>query len=288
MHVCPMVTVLVPHVGGPILPPCEPTVLIGFLPAARVTDMATCVGPPDSIMMGSIGVMIGNLPAARLGDPTMHGGTIILGEPTVMIGEMGAPSPGAAGAAGVAAGLAASGADKPIDANASKMSAQGTMAAVTGNPLPPVYTPPKTALVEADGDPGPTPAEGESPYEFLIKQAMTSDVSTAENCATFYSGPGNRAKAEAFALENGKTTLEQTPGGKWMDDQKLFEREIPGLSLAHKMRIWQTLSKRYADAASGTCIGFVENARPNSIFNSVEYQALTRNPKVTNVITGGH
>ncbi len=84
---------LVPHVGGPILPPCEPTVLIGFLPAARVTDMLTCVGPPDVIAMGSPTVLIGNLMAARMGDPTVHGGVIILGEPTVMIGEVGMGAP---------------------------------------------------------------------------------------------------------------------------------------------------------------------------------------------------
>jgi uncharacterized Zn-binding protein involved in type VI secretion len=86
MHVCPMVTGIVPHVGGPIVAPGEPTVLIGFLPAARVTDMAVCVGPPDMIAMGSSSVMIGFLPAARIGDMTAHGGTIILGEFTVMIG----------------------------------------------------------------------------------------------------------------------------------------------------------------------------------------------------------
>jgi uncharacterized Zn-binding protein involved in type VI secretion len=86
MHVCPMVTGLVPHVGGPIVSPGCPTVLIGFLPAARVTDMAICVGPPDTIAMGSSTVMIGNMPAARMGDTTMHGGTIVIGCPTVMIG----------------------------------------------------------------------------------------------------------------------------------------------------------------------------------------------------------
>jgi uncharacterized Zn-binding protein involved in type VI secretion len=86
MHVCPMVTGVVPHVGGPILPPCCPTVLIGFLPAARVTDMLTCVGPPDVIAIGSTSVMIGFMPAARIGDITVHGGTIILGEFTVIIG----------------------------------------------------------------------------------------------------------------------------------------------------------------------------------------------------------
>jgi uncharacterized Zn-binding protein involved in type VI secretion len=93
MHTCPMVTGVVPHVGGPILPPGAPTVLVGMLPAARVTDMATCVGPPDMIAMGSPTVLIGNLMAARLGDPTVHGGVIILGEMTVMIGEVGMGSP---------------------------------------------------------------------------------------------------------------------------------------------------------------------------------------------------
>ncbi len=86
MHTCPMVTVLVPHVGGPILPPGCPTVLIGGMPAARVGDMATCVGPPDSIVKGSATVMIGSMPAARIGDSTAHGGVIILGCFTVMIG----------------------------------------------------------------------------------------------------------------------------------------------------------------------------------------------------------
>jgi uncharacterized Zn-binding protein involved in type VI secretion len=86
MHTCPMVTGVVPHVGGPILPPGCPTVMIGFLPAARVTDQATCVGPPDIIVKGSATVMIGFLPAARLGDQTAHGGVIVVGCPTVMIG----------------------------------------------------------------------------------------------------------------------------------------------------------------------------------------------------------
>jgi uncharacterized Zn-binding protein involved in type VI secretion len=100
MHVCPMVTGIVPHVGGPILPPCEPTVLIGFLPAARVTDMLTCVGPPDIIVMGSPTVLIGGLMAARIGDPTAHGGVIVLGCFTVIIGDvgMGVASPPAASA----------------------------------------------------------------------------------------------------------------------------------------------------------------------------------------------
>ncbi len=86
MHVCPMFTGLVPHVGGPILPAGEPTVLIGGMPAARVGDMAVCTGPPDSIVAGSGTVLIGGMPAARMGDSTAHGGAIVAGEPTVLIG----------------------------------------------------------------------------------------------------------------------------------------------------------------------------------------------------------
>ena len=86
MHVCPMVTVRVPHVGGPILPPGCPTVLIGGQPAACMGDMVTCTGPPDTILIGSATVLIGGKPAARMGDQTIHGGTITLGCPTVMIG----------------------------------------------------------------------------------------------------------------------------------------------------------------------------------------------------------
>jgi uncharacterized Zn-binding protein involved in type VI secretion len=86
MHVCPMTTGPVPHVGGPCTGPGVSTVLIGGLPAAVVGDMATCTGPPDTIVKGSSTVFIGGMPAARLGDSTAHGGTIVLGEFTVLIG----------------------------------------------------------------------------------------------------------------------------------------------------------------------------------------------------------
>ncbi|MBL0741129.1 PAAR domain-containing protein [Chryseolinea lacunae] len=86
MHVCPLVTGVVPHVGGPVLPPGSVTVLIGGLPAARMSDLCTCVGPPDAIVMGSATVLIGGLPAARMGDSTAHGGVIVAGCPTVLIG----------------------------------------------------------------------------------------------------------------------------------------------------------------------------------------------------------
>lgn len=91
MHLCPMITGLVPHIGGPILPPCEPMVLIGGLAAARVTDLLTCIGPPDMIVKGSPTVLITFLPAARVTDQTAHGGTIVLGCFNVMIGDAGSP-----------------------------------------------------------------------------------------------------------------------------------------------------------------------------------------------------
>jgi uncharacterized Zn-binding protein involved in type VI secretion len=86
MHTCPMVTGVVPHVGGPILPPCCVTVLTGGIPQARVGDMCVCVGPPDVIAVGSFTVLVGGQPAARIGDLTAHGGVIVVGLPTVMIG----------------------------------------------------------------------------------------------------------------------------------------------------------------------------------------------------------
>jgi uncharacterized Zn-binding protein involved in type VI secretion len=89
MHLCPMVTPglpPIPHVGGPIVGPGVPTVLISGVPASVVGDMLVCVGPPDTIAMGSTTVMINNMPAARMGDPTAHGGSVVLGCPTVMIG----------------------------------------------------------------------------------------------------------------------------------------------------------------------------------------------------------
>lgn len=97
MHVCPMIDPgPKPHVGGPVTLGC-PTVMIGGCPASRMGDVATCVGPPDSIAKGSATVMIGNMAAARVGDPTAHGGSIVIGCPTVMIGDAGQGATGGGG-----------------------------------------------------------------------------------------------------------------------------------------------------------------------------------------------
>src|SRR4051812_10289935 len=109
MHMCPMATPGVPpipHVGGPVTVGC-PTVLIGGMPAARVGDMLVCVGPPDVIAIGSMTVLIGGMPAARMGDMTAHGGAIAAGLPTVLIGDAGSAQSGALkGAAANGAALA--------------------------------------------------------------------------------------------------------------------------------------------------------------------------------------
>ncbi|PTN11650.1 PAAR domain-containing protein [Nitrosomonas aestuarii] len=89
MHICPMQipgVPPIPHVGGPISGPCVSNVLIASLPAAVVGDMCVCVGPPDTVVMGSATVMISGRPAVRMGDTTAHGGSIVAGAPTVMIG----------------------------------------------------------------------------------------------------------------------------------------------------------------------------------------------------------
>jgi uncharacterized Zn-binding protein involved in type VI secretion len=86
MHVCPAFNGPVPHVGGPIVKPGAPTVLICGLPAATMGSTAICVGPPDTIVKGSATVLLGGQPAARLGDSCSHGGAIVAGAPTVLIG----------------------------------------------------------------------------------------------------------------------------------------------------------------------------------------------------------
>lgn len=86
MHQCPLSDGPKPHVGGPIMPPGVPTVLINGQPAAVATGLCTCAGPPDTIALGSATVLIGGQPAARLGDTTAHGGVITQGSPNVLIG----------------------------------------------------------------------------------------------------------------------------------------------------------------------------------------------------------
>ena len=114
LHVCPMVTGVVPHVGGPILPLCEPRILIGMRPAARITDKCFCVGPMDMIREGSSTVLIGRKFAARMGDKCIHGGVIVTGQINVLIGTRSKTASVGGG------GGASKGADKPCRKGAAK------------------------------------------------------------------------------------------------------------------------------------------------------------------------
>ncbi len=121
-------------------------------------------------------------------------------------------------------------------------------------------------------------------FDRLVEKAKSVDVSTGANQAVFYSGEGNRAGAEAFAKLNGKMTLEMTPGGKYFDNFDLFGRNSP-LTDDQALKIWSILSERYAKAVSANVCGFVQGARAGSIFNTVEYPTLQKNPYVTNILT---
>lgn len=113
MHTCPMVSPgPVPHVGGPIVKGA-PNVLTCGMPQSRVSDLATCVGPPDVIVKGSATVLVGSLPAARLGDNTAHGGVIVSGAPTVLIGDGGGSGGGGGGGTTVATGTGSDGISSP-------------------------------------------------------------------------------------------------------------------------------------------------------------------------------
>ncbi len=85
MHVCPLVSGTVPHVGGPVIGPGQPNVLINGKPVAVMGDTVTCAGPPDTIVQGEPTVLINGIPVATQGSMTAHGGTITVGDPTVMI-----------------------------------------------------------------------------------------------------------------------------------------------------------------------------------------------------------
>ncbi len=127
-------------------------------------------------------------------------------------------------------------------------------------------------------------AQSEWNYNALVEKAKTVDVSTGSHQAVFYSGKGNRDRAEAFAQLNGKMTLEMTPGGKYFDNLKLFEPGSP-ITDDQALEIWKILSERYAKAASGNVYGFVKGANPKSIFNTIEYPTLQGNPYITNIFT---
>jgi uncharacterized Zn-binding protein involved in type VI secretion len=216
-HVCPMVTGTVPHVGGPILPPGAPTVLVGGSPAARVGDMATCVGPPDTIAKGSFVVPIANQPAARMTDTTIHGGSIVMGCPTVLIGLAGVAGNVAAGRAmcQAAASGRTSGTTKQSYNNCGVESSRQVINQANGTSIS------EDSLLQqsinsglANGTPGSPPTVPDGGTDPLTRQAIlgangvpsTVMQTTADNLGTALSqGRGVIVSMDAAPLWGGST-----------------------------------------------------------------------------------
>ncbi|MGB7283187.1 MAG: PAAR domain-containing protein [Candidatus Acidiferrum sp.] len=282
MHTCPMVTGVVPHVGGPILPPCEPTVLIGGLPAARITDMLTCVGPPDVIAMGSPTVLIGGLMAARIGDPTVHGGVIVLGCFTVIIGEAGTPAPSAPSAPSVPSA--------PTLASAATPAAAAGSPGTAGAPPEPTVAELKKevendlkALRETQLKTGVADEAGRTALKNkLLKVVEKLDVKSPPDEAVFYSGKGMNEAASALVKNNKLVTVETLPDGKWLNDLKLYNADALGPGNADE--VWERMSERYAQGASGEVKVMLNHPRAASIFNRKELPALAKNKSVTTIV----
>ena len=130
-------------------------------------------------------------------------------------------------------------------------------------------------------------AVNKTAYNYYLNKVDSLDVATAPNSAVFYSGRGNRELAENFAITNNKQTLEMTNGGSWLDQQNLYKPYTSLVSKPQANQIWDNLSQKYAQEASGSVVGFVDGARSNSTFNRIEYPTLINNKNITNIITGG-
>lgn len=122
-------------------------------------------------------------------------------------------------------------------------------------------------------------ATNQAAVDYYLVLAEKLDVTTAIGKSVFYSGPGNRKLAEQFAIAEDKATLEMTPGGKFLDDLKLFEQGSP-LNPEQATRVWSRLSRRYAEQAAGNVFCFVSGARPTGVFTTVELPELKKNRKV--------
>src|SRR5690348_14194768 len=263
MHVCPMVTGVVPHVGGPILPPCEPTVLIGYLPAARVTDMLTCVGPPDTIIMGSPTVLIGNLMAARIGDPTVHGGVIVLGCFTVMIGEAGTPAPSAPPTPSVPSAPLLPSALATPGGTVPATPAAGSDVPSKDDVKKEIESDLRELRQKQESSGRPDEVGRQALKQKLLKAVETFDTTSPPDKAVFYSGVPRDVVA-TNAASRGLTTIETLPDGKWLNDLQLFDKNALGPDSAYQ--VWDRMSERYAESASGEVHLIVDNPSPRSTF----------------------
>ena len=250
MHTCPMsspATPPVPHVGGPVISG-SPTVLINYLPAARVSDKCICVGPPDVIVKGSATVLINNLPAARIGDTTAHGGVIVLGSPNVIIGDSGS----GAGDASGGGGGADAGEDPALDlspiASGGAMSAPARQAQAlkkAAKKAAPFVEPcdgPDPAPPPAPPEPGPVPPPAPPP-----------PADCCPDCATF---TRHDPRPSHFGFDD-KTNL-IVPGANpyWMPPAAA--RTAPGDRMTRDGSNWLSV----ATGETTTCVISFEGAAP--------------------------
>lgn len=131
-------------------------------------------------------------------------------------------------------------------------------------------------------DKPPSFANAQTAMDYYLGLADKLDVTTGISKSVFYSGAGNRKLAEQFALAEDKMTLEMTPGGKFLDDLKLFEQGSP-LKPEQATKVWSRLSRRYAEQAAGDVFCFVSGARPTGVFITVELPELRKNRKVGSI-----
>lgn len=207
MHICPLVNPgPVPHVGGPISSGA-PTVITMGMPQARVSDMAVCVGPPDMIAMGLVTVFVCSMPAARLSDMTAHGGTIVTGAPTVLIGD--APGSAGGGAGGAGGGMNGPGMKKTGSASGegdgteSSGEAGGKMANRSGTP----------GISTSGGMANP------SQQATTLSQASADGAPFCEACARAQAGQDAQAAADAMGARGHVVGDQLFPGqGGGSDD----------------------------------------------------------------------
>jgi len=230
MHTCPLVNPgPVPHVGGPIIKG-EPTVIIGFMPAARVSDTAICTGPPDMIAKGSMTVKIGFLPAARIGDTTVHGGVIVMGCPTVIIGDVGMGGGGGGGGAGVG---------KPAGAGAGGGAAAG---ATAGGAAAGAVAGGAAAGAAAGGaKPGGIPATqpkspADAPKEINLPSGMDKEFDGLWK-KSFPKGKSQEFGGTLVKDKDGNLSMEKTGGGTsgtFSPDRNVSkDKEIVGIFHTH-------------------------------------------------------
>ena len=240
MHVCPLVTGIVPHVGGPISMGC-PTVMIGFMPAARVGDLAICVGPPDVIAMGSFTVMIGGMQAARIGDLTAHGGTIVLGFPTVMIGDVGAGGGGGGGLGVVLDGLIAG--LKNIFAPTyprTVLDANGNVVTQYNEAITIVGTPEYQAKVLADLQRIANTPTGKALLDSIagsgkhVTIQAPSDPNAGNSCGSYDNAAGRFSNPDGTPGDGSNSTVEYNPDRTKIGDEP-WETRPPGVGLAHEL-----------------------------------------------------